>query len=180
MLRCHSDAQHGVGLGQAGRAGLASGSPWPRCPTVTASVSLLPGSPAESRPPGGGQVHAGSPRGQLPREHGGQGEGADSWAAGFQGERLPCGVVSGRPSEVTVSPSPHICFLSPLLLQMATDAVAQRSTGAGAQGPQGPEWVLPGWTKEFVPLSSGGVPCLPLPEAPPSTVWPPSCVGRTC
>lgn len=89
-------------------------------------------------------------------------------AAGFQGERLPCRVVSGRPS-------PHICFLSPLLLQMATDAVAQRSTGAGAQGPQGPEWVLPGWTKEFVPLSSGGVPCLPLPEAPPSTMWPPSC-----
>ena len=44
-----------------------------------------PGSAAESSPAGGRQVHAGSPRGQLTREHGGEGEGGS-------GVRVVCGL----------------------------------------------------------------------------------------
>lgn len=91
--------------------------------------SIAPGSPAESGPAGGCQVHVGSPCGQFPREHGGEGEGGE-------GEGRP-GVFSSGPG-VSLWGEPSAGSPPQQALSTKAEAVLLPTLpGAGALSPVG-------------------------------------------
>lgn len=139
--------------------------------SLTLPLPAAPGSPTESGPAGGRQVHAGSPRGQFPREHRGEGEARAGVCVGLWCVLCPGGEApSGDPAHTStvLSVWRGVCRV----LVSSSSPVGQKS----AEGPA----VLRSRCWHSVPSGGswgGSTPCLSqLLEAPAARGSQPSSV----